>query len=867
MCLTQSSLSLSNFFFSFFSFGCFCISRQCIFVIIFSVLSTHAQYKRTHSHTVTGQEEIQYKVFRALGLNQTDKENDDDDDDEDDLVIRSWFNGPAFLTWSRGQNEYGSNIAGPLPRSWMQQQWQLQRDYILPRLSELNIVGQLPAFQGNVPVQVATRLFPNASITRDGATGWIDALDPLYTQIANLWMSILQADFNSGMPGTGRHWYQLDGYLNGGVPPWMTSKSSASWQSSSSSSSQKNGRSRSRTANATTTTTTGVSDNSRIGRDLNSQDEQHDNRNKTGASSKTITTLSSSTTTTTTSHHDDSWYQRGLAAYTALNRTDPDAIWSYQGFAFIGWNETVETASYLRGFIDSAPPNKFVILDMAYSGLGEWTKWNNASFFNASFIWTALHNFGDTMGLKGDLNRINQVPEWIVTNRRRHSSSNAIGIGATPEGIDQNPAFYEFLFDTAFREAPVASVMETLVEQSLRRYGGLGTRAKTTTFNNVDASSTTNHYQHQQQQKQEKVFQENVRKAWSFLAISSYANDQSVQDLTGVAHVHPREEASMFERDRFTAKPMFCNIVQSWQYMIRAAEAIVVIIDGDDDDDNPATTTESAFSPVPSSFSNSLDAFHYDLLNLGREVLAQLTTPMALNFSTAVERTPQLDRHELLRTGTLYLDLLEDLDDLLATHTAFLVGPWIESARKWANNHSNSNNNNNNNNTSDDDGRATKSMDCTHSTSPDSQENDLVDCAHFYEWNARSQITTWNPTRKNALKIPYGPIDYAAKHWSGLVKDYYAVRVSIYLFQALRDDEIGGAVLNRTRLDRLLAKHAYGWTTARNKYPTQPITTNGGGYRNTLNISMQLLHKYSPYWLESCSGEDDERPKRYNPQL
>ena len=54
---------------------------------------------------LTGQEEIQYQVFRKLGLSDGD--------------IRSWFNGPAFLTWSRGQNEYGNSICGPLPLSWM----------------------------------------------------------------------------------------------------------------------------------------------------------------------------------------------------------------------------------------------------------------------------------------------------------------------------------------------------------------------------------------------------------------------------------------------------------------------------------------------------------------------------------------------------------------------------------------------------------------------------------------------------------------------------------------------------------------------------------------------------------------------------
>jgi hypothetical protein len=41
----------------------------------------------------TGQEEVSYKVLTKLGLN--------------DSTIRNWFNGPALLTWSRGQNEYG----------------------------------------------------------------------------------------------------------------------------------------------------------------------------------------------------------------------------------------------------------------------------------------------------------------------------------------------------------------------------------------------------------------------------------------------------------------------------------------------------------------------------------------------------------------------------------------------------------------------------------------------------------------------------------------------------------------------------------------------------------------------------------------
>ena len=112
-----------------------------------------------HALALTGQEEVQYKVFQQFGL--------------DDLTIRSWFNGPAFLTWSRGQNEYGNNIAGPLPRSWMKDQWDLQR-LILARYRELNIDFQLPGFQGNVPWAMSASQH-DKNMTQQGDTGWMNS--------------------------------------------------------------------------------------------------------------------------------------------------------------------------------------------------------------------------------------------------------------------------------------------------------------------------------------------------------------------------------------------------------------------------------------------------------------------------------------------------------------------------------------------------------------------------------------------------------------------------------------------------------------------------------------------------------------------
>eukprot|EP01046_Picozoa_sp_COSAG06_P039915 COSAG06_NODE_4773_length_3964_cov_2.352393_3_plen_177_part_00 len=137
---------------------------------------------------MTGQEEVQYRVFEKFGLK--------------DMDIRSWFNGPALLTWSRGQNEYGSHIGGPLPRSWMKQQWNMMKQ-ITTRYRSLGMSSQLPAFQGNVPVQMKS-LHSDANMTDNHKdTAWMNSVDPLYAKIADEWMKQIIGDFGTD------HWCVL----------------------------------------------------------------------------------------------------------------------------------------------------------------------------------------------------------------------------------------------------------------------------------------------------------------------------------------------------------------------------------------------------------------------------------------------------------------------------------------------------------------------------------------------------------------------------------------------------------------------------------------------------------------------------------
>jgi hypothetical protein len=379
---------------------------------------------------MTGQEEMQYKVFQSFGLNDT--------------TIRTWFNGPALLTWSRGQNEYGNDIAGPLPRSWMKAQWDLQR-LILNRTRPLGMIGELPAFQGNAPAALKT-LRSDSNMTIQGDTAWMDSLDPLYGEIADAWMKQLIEDFGTD------HWYQLDGYFNGGTAPWRRRAEAShvppqapslapylptcTWSGLLTDTylagCEQNCKAFAMLADAQAAC---VADNNCGG--ITYTDSQWQLRagfqpqqSPSQEQSYAILNFAQCRSAATP---DPTWIARGAAAYAGLNRTDPDAIWSFQGWAIIDWQTPAQAASF-GGFVAAVPQGKFVIIDMSVDGTGEWQKWNMASFFGAPFIWTTLHDFGGTNGLKGDLARINRIPfDGLLPT----ANSTVWGTGATPEGIDQ----------------------------------------------------------------------------------------------------------------------------------------------------------------------------------------------------------------------------------------------------------------------------------------------------------------------------------------------------------------------------------------------------------------------------------------------
>ena len=112
----------------------------------------------------TGQEKVLRDVYSQFGVDLANASG-----------ALDYFNGPAFLSWSRGQGQastggydifHGAETGGALPPWWFEQQAELGRQQA-QRMRELGITTILRGFEVNVPGQLKD-LHPTANITAQG---------------------------------------------------------------------------------------------------------------------------------------------------------------------------------------------------------------------------------------------------------------------------------------------------------------------------------------------------------------------------------------------------------------------------------------------------------------------------------------------------------------------------------------------------------------------------------------------------------------------------------------------------------------------------------------------------------------------------
>ena len=130
----------------------------------------------------------------------------------------------------------------------------------------------------------------------------------------------------------------------------------------------------------------------------------------------------------------------GLGIYEAMKRANGDARWVIQS-----WQ-----ANPRQEMIDSIPPGELLILDLYSEKIPKWEK--IGGYGDYQWLYCMLLNFGGNIGMHG---RFDSLIDGFNRARNGEYSESLIGIGATPEGIENNPLMYELLFELPWRKEKI----------------------------------------------------------------------------------------------------------------------------------------------------------------------------------------------------------------------------------------------------------------------------------------------------------------------------------------------------------------------------------------------------------------------------
>jgi alpha-N-acetylglucosaminidase len=181
------------------------------------------------------------------------------------------------------------------------------------------------------------------------------------------------------------------------------------------------------------------------------------------------------------------------------------------------------------------------------------------------------------------------------------------------------------------------------------------------------------------------------------------------------------------------------------------------------------------------------DGFQYDLVDITRQVLA--------NYANIVQpeiiKAYKLNNAEgFKKYSSDFLQLMDDMDELLGTRKDFLLGKWLNEAR---------------------------------ANGITQQESDL------YEFNARDLITLWGD--KNS------PLhEYSNRQWAGLIKGFYKPRWEMY-FEGLNHSLINKSPFDSNAFENKVKDWEWNWV---NKHDTYPDKITG----NSVEVAERMFEKY-----------------------
>uniref|UniRef100_A0A1A9ZVR9 Alpha-N-acetylglucosaminidase n=1 Tax=Glossina pallidipes TaxID=7398 RepID=A0A1A9ZVR9_GLOPL len=125
--------------------------------------------------------------------------------------------------------------------------------------------------------------------------------------------------------------------------------------------------------------------------------------------------------------------------YDSMRSVDSKAIWLLQDWMFVSnifWSDDL-----IKTFLLAVPIGNLLVLDLQSEQFPQYERTH--SFHGQPFIWCMLHNFGGTLGMHGSVDAVNTG----IRKARQMANSTMVGVGITPEGIDQNYVIYSFALE------------------------------------------------------------------------------------------------------------------------------------------------------------------------------------------------------------------------------------------------------------------------------------------------------------------------------------------------------------------------------------------------------------------------------------
>lgn len=309
------------------------------------------------------------------------------------------------------------------------------------------------------------------------------------------------------------------------------------------------------------------------------------------------------------------------AMWTALQTYDTDAVWVAQH-----WQSNPTTI-----VTHTIPRSKLIILDLhgdQYADMQCSGHHTTVDGENHDWVWGQVSNFGGNVGLFG---RIDRLINCFYEARNNKAANQLVGIGALPEGIENNPMLYDLLYALPWTTTDYDRTT-WIADYVKMRYGFTSASKELSTFSTLLS-------------------------AWQRLGAGIYNCPNNNQQGT--------TESVFLMRPSLTASTVSSWASSTWYW---------------DFEDLRTALREMLW--VQETMKDN-ENYHYDLVDLTRQALADYGKELLDEIKKKREQEKREEESEQALIDR-FLQLILDQDRLLGTRSEFRLGRWTETARALA---------------------------------------------------------------------------------------------------------------------------------------------------------------------------------------